>query len=236
MCCSVRVFFFLLIFNRIIKIRVGCWRGVFPRRHVICVCTDLLRRDRRARWACVHGWFCSWFDRRFFSNYHRGERSVCTGHRCRMLQNNDHLFMIVAWFLFAAFTIALGWRTWIKVIRRNTKPDTKIIMENISKLYSYKISHIFLIHSFVCFSSIMFVRYSSLRIGDGLSLWNDTENYSLRWQTKYSVARKKEPISIDWGEAERWNLKMGHAAVVRRAPFSCAEHWMENENELSLSM
>lgn len=57
-----------------------------------------------------------------------------------MLQNNDHLLMIVArccWFVFfaaaaTAFTIALRDREReIKVRGRNTKPETKIMMENI---------------------------------------------------------------------------------------------------------
>lgn len=69
-------------------------------RHVIYTCTDLLWRDRQARWACVHGWFCLWFDRRIFSNYRQGVRFVCTGRLCRMLQNSDHLFPCVFFFFF----------------------------------------------------------------------------------------------------------------------------------------
>lgn len=66
----------------------------------------------------------------------------------------------------------------------------------------------------------MFVRYSSHRIGDGLSHWNDTEIYSLRWQTKYSGGTKKRSqyrLIEAKLKGEIWKWVMRLSCDVRRS-------------------
>lgn len=72
----------------------------------------------------------------------------------------------------------------------------------------------------------MFERYSSLRIGDGLLVWNYTEIYSLRCQTKYWHTRKSQYRLIQPklnGEIWKWVMRLSYD--VRRSPTTLHEFW-----------